>query len=274
MESADLPTVESPLLLTSNERVRLPPELIDAILELLRDDQATLKTCALVCRSWVPLSRYHLLLQVVLDRKTVIGKASEILLATTCTIAPSIQHLILDQVEEWREAREEDLNLCRLKQITFRKMSGTVQWCDSPCGLSHLLHNLENLCLQDITFTSHWLLLVLLRHVPQLQSLSCKMVHFDTGYGLLRPNSDELVPKLKSLHLYRYRGVRLLHLLMERSASAFTPLTTLDLDFWSYQFGDFEAHMSVLGSNLQVLRLSARPEHLREWLSPPFECRV
>jgi hypothetical protein len=38
----------------------LPLELYDRIIDHLHCDQVTLKTCALVCKSWLPASRYHL----------------------------------------------------------------------------------------------------------------------------------------------------------------------------------------------------------------------
>ena len=38
----------------------LPGEVIDKILDHLHGDVATLKTCTLVCRSWIPTCRYHL----------------------------------------------------------------------------------------------------------------------------------------------------------------------------------------------------------------------
>lgn len=45
---------------------KLCPELFDYIIDFLHDDEAALRACALVCRSWVPTSRIHLFHQLSL----------------------------------------------------------------------------------------------------------------------------------------------------------------------------------------------------------------
>ncbi|KAJ7864564.1 hypothetical protein B0H13DRAFT_1464616, partial [Mycena leptocephala] len=47
----------------------LPPELWDAILDHLHGDPDALCVAALVCRTWVPTSRWHLFESVVLSPK-------------------------------------------------------------------------------------------------------------------------------------------------------------------------------------------------------------
>ncbi|KAI0073165.1 hypothetical protein K474DRAFT_1603825, partial [Panus rudis PR-1116 ss-1] len=38
----------------------MPPELADYTLDFLHDDAATLGSCALTCKAWLPTSRFHL----------------------------------------------------------------------------------------------------------------------------------------------------------------------------------------------------------------------
>src|ERR1700733_11439966 len=38
---------------------RLPPELIDRIIDFLHDDKRRLSVCSFCCRNWVPTSRLH-----------------------------------------------------------------------------------------------------------------------------------------------------------------------------------------------------------------------
>ncbi|RPD55216.1 hypothetical protein L226DRAFT_470677, partial [Lentinus tigrinus ALCF2SS1-7] len=45
--------------------LRLPAEVTDTILDYLHDDRATLRTCCLVARTWLPSCRYHLFSEVV-----------------------------------------------------------------------------------------------------------------------------------------------------------------------------------------------------------------
>ncbi|KAJ7625984.1 hypothetical protein FB45DRAFT_1060561 [Roridomyces roridus] len=47
-----------------------PGELVDSVIDLVRSDPITLADCALVCRQWVPRSRYHYFSSVQLVRNT------------------------------------------------------------------------------------------------------------------------------------------------------------------------------------------------------------
>jgi hypothetical protein len=55
---------------------RLPPELIDRIIDYLHDSPADLHTCARVCRAWLDPSRFHLFYTVSIrlmgDRKSAV----------------------------------------------------------------------------------------------------------------------------------------------------------------------------------------------------------
>jgi hypothetical protein len=73
---------------------RLPPELIDWVIDSLHDDRATLKTCALVCRSWVPTSRHHLSSYLVISTETRQDLIA-ILCSTSCMIGPAVRELTL-----------------------------------------------------------------------------------------------------------------------------------------------------------------------------------
>ena len=46
--------------------VRLPQELVDAILDYLHDENKTMQSCALVCHAWLPSSRNHLFAKICL----------------------------------------------------------------------------------------------------------------------------------------------------------------------------------------------------------------
>jgi hypothetical protein len=79
---------------------QIPQEIIDQVIDHLYNDRETLRTCALVCRSWVPSSRYHLFGVVVIcpmefkqpsRYSSLIGHLDHPL----CTFAPSIRVLYI-----------------------------------------------------------------------------------------------------------------------------------------------------------------------------------
>ncbi|KAJ6514119.1 hypothetical protein DFH09DRAFT_258748, partial [Mycena vulgaris] len=76
-------------------RVALPNELCDAIIDHLHDDRTTLLVCALVCRTWVPASRFHAFAALALSQKSALRAARlDILLANPHgTIALAVRAL-------------------------------------------------------------------------------------------------------------------------------------------------------------------------------------
>lgn len=52
--------VEIPSMPADGSSPHLPPELSAMIIDHLHDDFPTLKTCSIVCGSWLPVTRYHL----------------------------------------------------------------------------------------------------------------------------------------------------------------------------------------------------------------------
>src|ERR1700722_9015390 len=71
----------------------LPTEIQDYILDFLHDSRPTLKTCALVCRAWVPTSRYHLFFNITLQYVSRARSLKMLLENPNCTIQ-SCAHLL------------------------------------------------------------------------------------------------------------------------------------------------------------------------------------
>jgi hypothetical protein len=74
--------------------VSLPKELSDAIVDELRDAEADLRACALVCRAWTGRSQEHLFRSVTLSSELAL-RALDALLITTPHIAGHIRLLTL-----------------------------------------------------------------------------------------------------------------------------------------------------------------------------------
>ncbi|KAJ7474701.1 hypothetical protein FB451DRAFT_274698 [Mycena latifolia] len=68
---------------------RFPSELEDAFIDFCRADHATLASCGLVCRDWLPASRYHLFSSVYLTPQNAIVSSSP-------TIPPLVREVQLN----------------------------------------------------------------------------------------------------------------------------------------------------------------------------------
>ncbi|KAJ7289731.1 hypothetical protein C8J57DRAFT_1046913, partial [Mycena rebaudengoi] len=75
----------------------LPNELCDLIIDGLHADHPTLAVCALVCRSWVPASRFHLLPSISLSDKTGrrAAQLNALLASPYETLTPAVRELSL-----------------------------------------------------------------------------------------------------------------------------------------------------------------------------------
>ncbi|KAJ7171119.1 hypothetical protein C8R46DRAFT_1349214 [Mycena filopes] len=67
---------------------RLPSELEDAVIDFCHDDHGTLASCGLVCRAWLPASRYHLFCTISLTMQN--AAAFMDLISRSTTIAPLV----------------------------------------------------------------------------------------------------------------------------------------------------------------------------------------
>lgn len=81
----------------SLSRLVLPHELWDVILDHLHLDRPVLRTAALVCRSWVPTTRFHLFADIALSPKCVARAAglNALLMSPLATLAPAVRRLAL-----------------------------------------------------------------------------------------------------------------------------------------------------------------------------------
>jgi hypothetical protein len=240
---------------------RLPPELVDAIIGLLHTDPATLATCALVCKSWVPASRYHRFSQLVIRPRPKI-EISELLSSTMCTIAPAVQHLKLVMLEGLSSLHDIASSLPNVMQLTILKSTLQDTHNFSPAALVSLLENLHHLQLINVRFDTPDLLFSLLRHSPQLRSVIFSRVRFKKPNGDSDRDQYALTPELKSLKVQN----DLLPWVMECWAGAVMHLTTVDLDLVPRSADERSAEklMMTVGASLHVLRLSALPDHLRK----------
>jgi hypothetical protein len=259
-----------PAALTAFRYPSVAPELIDTIIDMLHADRAALATCALVCKSWLPASRYHLFSKIIITRwnKPAI---SELLSSSRCTITSAVEHLVLHTIQGLSQS------ICRLSNVTELSLYKFCI-CHScirvlpPVDLIPLLRNLESLHIEEVSdYRGGIFLLALLRHCPRVQSLSLGDMEEDNRDEDPAPNQhfpskDEaaLTPRLKSLRVGEAVMSKWFVAWWKNMAS---PLEILDLNFWDFNARDSKSLLEAVGSSLQTLslRLSGNRPDLSEW---------
>ncbi|KAJ7493556.1 hypothetical protein FB451DRAFT_445528 [Mycena latifolia] len=155
-----------------------PQELIDRVLDDLYNDKRSLVQRSLVCRAFLPATRYRLFAELHLERAPT--KSSTLLepVVGPCTFAPfttliSITDGSLDAPEVVDQAWAERLTLlCQLPSITSLCLSRWQTFIGSTTFCSTLSQfSLTNLTLTDVKFDSLRQLLAMPEICPGLTSL-------------------------------------------------------------------------------------------------------
>ena len=97
-----------------------PPELIDAVIDQLREDVDALKACALTSSSWLPTSRYHLFNEVFLEDEASILRWTQTF-STPSDIPSYVENLHVGCVS----LLDDNSNL-PLDFSTFTRLSGLI----------------------------------------------------------------------------------------------------------------------------------------------------
>ncbi|KAF8877374.1 hypothetical protein BD779DRAFT_114066 [Infundibulicybe gibba] len=74
----------------------LPSEVMDLVIDQLREDEATLRVCSLVCQGWLPRARHHLFSILDLGNPARLASAQHLLQSPLCTIYPHVRGLCTD----------------------------------------------------------------------------------------------------------------------------------------------------------------------------------
>jgi hypothetical protein len=72
---------------------QFPTELIDYTLDFLHSDKKTLRDCSLVCRNWLPVTRFHLFGTLYIDSSSVYSFIELLLPSPLPTIASHVHML-------------------------------------------------------------------------------------------------------------------------------------------------------------------------------------
>jgi hypothetical protein len=248
----------------SHQRARLPPELIDIIISMLRTERAVLAICALVCRSWLPTSRHHLHSHITISPRNYYNISRSL---TAEGITSVVEHLELVEMESLGDLREVICKLSNITKLSIYDSDVTDIDFFQPAWIL-LLRDLESLEFVSVDFETEGILLSLFFSSPRLRSLHCDIIQFRTTvddhfWDVLPTSLGTRLPELKLLKLLDMPDS--LYRTMARLAMAAPRLTTLILDSYVVEVGvSWETLLKEVGSRLQELRLFHISDDLRE----------
>jgi hypothetical protein len=260
----------SPAPISPYRHRRLPPELIDSVIDALHDDPAALMICALVCRSWVHASRHHLFSYLAVFPETRSDLVA-LLSSASCTIGPAVRdlRLTLRTINDLHEI----INNCRLPHVThltLAKLALSESQAFASLATISFLQHLESLRLSCVKFDNPNMFFSLLFHCIRLRSLDWQDLSFQTpisGPDLrsLPFDWDALTPELTALAI-PHDCDDILHWMMACWGSKIPRLTKISLHFHSpsTSLHVLKRLLEAVGPSLRVLD-SWRSRRIREW---------
>ncbi|KAG7446973.1 uncharacterized protein BT62DRAFT_931546 [Guyanagaster necrorhizus] len=161
----------------------VPAELMDVILDYLRDDPSTLKTCSLVSKYWLQSSRRHYFRAVV----TALNQYKFVeLCANTNAFIPQTLHDVYLVLEPQLETEAFSRTLPVLQNTTSLYVK-FAKWEPSLSTLSAKFPGITNLRLDKIIFDSLSHALDFITSFPLLQSLSIHDTSWPDPHEDIRP---------------------------------------------------------------------------------------
>ncbi|PPR04407.1 hypothetical protein CVT26_004232 [Gymnopilus dilepis] len=229
--------------------LRLPQELVDHIIDHLHDDPSTLKSCARVCRAWLPASRFHLFAKVSLK-------------ATSPQNGPALPqerckrlHAVLVQSPEIISSIHE-LEICEGSPLhhSYSDLQSSTTWVTTERTLTALFKMLTHVKRFDFSATSlqFWTLLpptfqhalYTLLSLPTLSYVRLHSWHFPSFSSLVSFLSH--CQNLKAFALSSTNigndgdgGTDLTSQPEEKEDKPRTPLEVLTLDFVNFAYLEY-----------------------------------
>ncbi|KAF9006958.1 hypothetical protein BDQ17DRAFT_250898 [Cyathus striatus] len=188
----------------------LPPELIDLIISHLHEDSYSLKSCSLVCRAWVPRSRYYLFVNPVQLQLGVAEHCERFveLFGKGTGLSKYVRFLTL-------------VGAPQRKSYRVLQCLNTFSWVEELRLVKFM--NLYNWATPDLAQRAKWLIpfrsirrlhissssvsffdfLTLLRHTPLLSALTFEIVSWTSSWQKVlatqKSSSECFVPLLRKL---------------------------------------------------------------------------
>jgi hypothetical protein len=216
------------MVTTADQRQGIPLELLKCIIDILRDDIDSLRLCALVCKDWVPVSRYYV--GLVIDDwfrgiHRTYDRLIELLSEPNANSAPYWRHLKI-QTKKLEVAELVTLlsMLPSLQSLSVHVDRWGESWCSAHKELSRF-KGITELALDGKSAADPNEILALACALPSLEKLD--LCGFEWPESTTFSSSHKPSRILRTLRL-RYCSIRpILNWIM--SIEAMPPLHTLIL---------------------------------------------
>ncbi|KAK7439860.1 hypothetical protein VKT23_017430 [Stygiomarasmius scandens] len=196
----------------------IPPEIYDQIISHLSKDRLSLNSCCLVCKAWLPTSRYWLFAtSKVTVLRTNVDRFLELVdnRCNPCSIAPFIQHLVLEQggsnrLPFWGAyGNHEDFQfndflsqfdgLASLKSLRLGWIRADIG-PSVPIALRSNFHSLNELELNSVVLSSVQQFFDILGSLPRLVVLC--LCGFSFEYEIMDGHIQDSTPLPPPLHTF------------------------------------------------------------------------
>jgi len=214
---------------------RLPAEIKDMIISLLKGDNTSLCACSLVCKDWLPYARRCLFKQLVLTPENL-PRFSRLYKPSTSEIATYVQELVFNDFTHRIVEDNYPENLASLKHITSLVFSNT-DFNYFPPTLPPCFPNVTDLALKDLWFDNFEDAVALITSFESLKEFSSSDVRWSPAHRppLIRKRWES-PPRIKFLKVDDRNARRFGKWLTE------SQIRTIDtLDFDTHRFTPYDA---------------------------------
>ncbi|KAJ7482545.1 hypothetical protein FB451DRAFT_1364566 [Mycena latifolia] len=243
---------------------QLPRELCDFIVDYLHENPPSLGSCALVCRAWVPASRFHLFERISLSDSDgyAAARLNDLLASPHATFAFAVRRLDFHnalapvQIREPRTGRVHVKSLLEIvPRISQLRQIHTLSLSDLPFEILRSFAKVHMLHLVGITAGPA--LLRLAKYLPSLTHLTFKRVHAIPH----RTSTSESGASASTLANLRHITVRGSSIAFLGWVAALAPcITALDLrDFCPSEVPYLTEYLEALEGSLESLELGLSP---------------
>ena len=182
---------------------KLPPEITDTIINLLRNDNRSLTACSLTCKQWLPSARCCLFSEIKMTPHHI-GSLLMFLKSAKADIPLMVRQLVVDDFSEWALAND-NLPYGKIRRILLllrRVERLRVSNCYSVITASvvSVLTSVRELEMIDMRLKNVAQALQFVYTFPLLQNLS--IVNLSLASSSLQPSEYDVSPGLPSFSLH------------------------------------------------------------------------